>query len=52
MARVEQELLKIGGGRKNLYDEAVFHWNNEDKALCGILVTHVDEFLYCSTELA
>ena len=44
----KQELLKLGG-RKNLYDEAMFQWNNKDGALCGILVTHVDDFAYCST---
>ena len=38
--RVEQELLKLCE-RKNLYDEAMFQWNNKDRALCGILVTHV-----------
>ena len=46
--RVEQELLKLGG-RKNLYDKAMFQWNNKDGALCGILVTHVDDFVYCGT---
>ena len=38
--RVEQELLKLCE-RKNLYDKAMFQWNNKDQALCGILVTHV-----------
>ena len=46
--RVEQELFKLGG-RKNLYDEALFQWNNKDGALCGILATHVDDFVYCGT---
>ena len=41
------ELLKFGG-RKNLHDE-MFQWNNEDGALCGILVTQVDDFVYCGT---
>ena len=27
----------------------MFQWNNKDGALCGILVTHVDDFAYCST---
>ena len=27
----------------------MFQWNNKDGALCGILVTHVDDFVYCST---
>ena len=43
---VEQELLKLGG-RKNLYDEAMFQWNKKDGAHCVILVTHVDDFVYC-----
>ena len=46
--RVEQELLKLGG-RRNLYDEAMFQRNNKEGALCGILVTHVDDFVYCGT---
>ena len=33
----------------NLYDEAMFHWNNKDGVLCGILVTHVEDFVYCGT---
>ena len=36
-------------GRKNLYYEAMFQRNNEDGALCGILVTHKDDFVYCGT---
>ena len=47
-SKVEQELLKLGG-RKNLYDKAMFQWNSKDGALCGILVTHVDDFVYCGT---
>ena len=46
--RVEQELLKLGE-RKNLHDKAMFQWNNKDGAHCGIIVTHVDDFVYCST---
>ena len=41
--RVEQELLKLGG-RKNLYDQAMFQWNNTRE----ILVIHVDDFVYCT----
>ena len=25
----------------------MFKWNSKDGALCGILVTHVDDFVYC-----
>ena len=46
--RVEQELLKLVG-RKNHYDEAMFQWHNKDGALFGILGTHADDFVYCST---
>ena len=27
----------------------MFQWNNKDRALCEILVTHVDDFVYCGT---
>ena len=27
----------------------MFQRNNEDGALCGIHVTHVDDFVYCGT---
>ena len=27
----------------------MFQWNNKDGAHCGIIVTHVDDFVYCST---
>ena len=27
----------------------MFQWNNKDGALCGIIVTHVDDFVYCRT---
>ena len=43
--RVEQELLRLGG-KKNLYDDALFQWNYKDGSLCGILVTQVDDFVY------
>ena len=44
----EQQLSQFEGG-KNLYDEAMFHWNIKDGAPCGILVTHVDDFVYSVT---
>ena len=27
----------------------MFQWNNKDGALCGILLTHVDDFVYCGS---
>ena len=46
--RVVEEMLKLGG-RKNIYDEAMFQWNDKDGSLCGVLVIHVDNFVYCGT---
>ena len=38
------------GGRKSLYDKALILWHDDDRQLCGILVTHVDDFIYCGTK--
>ena len=27
----------------------MFQWNNKDRALCEVFVTHVDDFVYCGT---
>ena len=49
--RVKEEFLKVGMEKSN-YDDALFFYKlNEQEACKGILVTHVDDFLYgASTE--
>ena len=32
----------------SLYDRALFLWHREDGKLVGLMVSHVDDFIYCS----
>ena len=41
-------MLKLGA-TKNIYDEAMFQWNDKNGSLIGILVLHVDDFVYYGT---
>ena len=45
--RVKEE-LRSSGGKISPYDEAVFMWHNND-ILIGVIVSHVDDFVYCGT---
>ena len=42
--RVKDEMMKLGG-EMNLYDQALFTWHEKGE-LIGILVSHVDDFVY------
>ena len=42
--------VKALGGKTSLYDNALFLWHNKDGSLNGMVVTHVDDFVYCRTE--
>ena len=42
--------VKALGGKTSLYDKALFLWHNKDGSRNGIVVTHVDDFVYCGTE--
>lgn len=46
--RVHQELLGLGG-KTSLYDEAMFLWHNEECVIWGLIVIHVDDFIYAGT---
>lgn len=46
--RVE-EVLKNFGGKKSRFDSAMFLWYDDDECFCGIVVTHVDDFIYSDT---
>ena len=46
--RVENELQRLGG-KRSLFDEAMFLWFDENSSLEGVLVSHVDDFLYSGT---
>jgi hypothetical protein len=46
--RVKEELLRLGGVTSK-YDDAVFLWHTGD-SLSGMIVLHVDDFVYCGTE--
>ena len=47
--RVRGEFLNLGG-KVSLFDEAMFLWHNEECNIVGIIVTHVDDFIYAGTE--
>ena len=42
-----REVLTDLGGKVSLYDHSLFLWFNERGKLIGILVSHVDDFVYC-----
>ena len=42
--------VKAQGGKTSLYDNALFLWHNKDGSLNGMVVTRVDDFVYCGTE--
>ena len=44
--RVKEVLLHLGGV-VSAYDSAVYLWHNKDETLCGMLVSHVDDFAFC-----
>ena len=44
--RVVDEFLSIEG-KMSVYDDAMFIWHCKNGALAFILVTHVDDFIYC-----
>ena len=46
--KVVRELLQLGG-RKSSFDNTMFMWNDNTGQLKGILVMHVDDFVYCGT---
>ena len=46
--RVEQELVQLGG-KSSIYDDAMFMWHDNNGELIGLLVSHVDDFVYCGT---
>lgn len=47
--RVLKELKSCGGVQLKL-DQAVFVWHSKDKSLVGIMVIHVDDFLFGGNE--
>ena len=46
--RVEQELRRLGG-RRSVFDEAMFLWFDDKLMLIGMLISHVDDFVYTGT---
>ena len=46
--RVRSELIQLGG-RASIYDEAMFLWHNDDGVIIGLIVIHVDDFIYAGT---
>ena len=47
-SKLRSEIIKLGG-KVSRYDPALYMWYNMNQ-LSGILVTHVDDFLYCGTD--
>ena len=47
--RVKEVLLQLGGIISD-YDSACYLWHNSDNSLCGILVSHVDDFAFCGDQ--
>ena len=48
--KVKNALISLGGVQ-SLYDNALFLWYCDDGVLKGIVASHVDDFLYCGSEL-
>ena len=46
--RVKREMERLGG-KRSIYDQAVYLWHDEFQQLIGILVSFVDDFSYCGT---
>ena len=46
--RVKSELLH-SGGTKSRFDEALFMWYDQHRGLEGVMVTHVDDFVFTGT---
>ena len=46
--KVVGELLHLGG-KKSSFDNTMFMWHDNTGQLKGILVMHVDDFVYCGT---
>jgi hypothetical protein len=47
--RVRKELLDLDG-KTSSFDEAMFLWHDDECRLIGLVVTHVDDFVYCGTK--
>ena len=47
--KIRDEFVRLGG-KKSLYDDALFLWHSRDGKLEGILVSHVDDFVFCGTD--
>ena len=47
--RVKSELIQLGG-KLSLYDDAMFLWHDQECNIIGLIVTHVDDFIYAGTE--
>ena len=47
--RVKEELCLLGG-KTSKFDDAMFLWHDTDSSLQGIIVTHVDDFIYGGTK--
>ena len=47
--RVESELSTLHA-KRSIFDDALFMWYNESGKLQGILVVHVDDFVYSGTD--
>lgn len=41
---------RVEKGKQSFYDNALFLWHDDNDQLCGILVTHVDYFIFCRTK--
>ena len=46
--RVQKEMLVLGA-KQSSFDRAVFMWHNQQGSLSGLMVVHVDDFLYGGT---
>ena len=46
--RVERK-MKCLNGKTSIYDDAMFMWHDANDELVGMLVSHVDDFVYCGT---
>ena len=46
ITRVREVLVELGA-KVSLYDHLLFIWFNDTGQLIGLLVSHVDDFVYC-----
>ena len=47
--RLRKELFRLGG-KTSLFDEAMYLWHADGCVIEGVIVTHVDDFVYGGTE--